>query len=139
MGYANCQHFPLQCEWFPSSRSYYYYNLHDIKLCGTNIGTTILLARVLQVWLERSASSNIFIDPKVRLGAIYALALGTNFGAFSFSFSASLAGLLWRDILRQKGIIVRQKQFALTNLPLIGTAIVVSGAVLIAEVNIVSN
>ena len=40
------------------------------------------------MWLERSASSNIFIDPKVRLGAIYALALGTNFGAFSFSFSS---------------------------------------------------
>ena len=77
------------------------------------------------------------MDPKIRLGAIYALALGTNFGAYTFSFSASLAGLLWRDILKQKGFEVSQKRFAVSNLPVIGLAICVAGAVLIAEVYVV--
>ncbi|KAI0767891.1 arsenical pump membrane protein-domain-containing protein [Irpex lacteus] len=106
------------------------------NICGTNIGTTILLARVLQSWLS---SSNTTVDNKVRLGAIYALALGSNFGAYTFSFSASLAGLLWRDILRQKGIAVSQRQFAWFNLPAIALAVVVSGAVLVAEVYVVAH
>ncbi|KAI0087338.1 hypothetical protein BDY19DRAFT_246583 [Irpex rosettiformis] len=105
------------------------------NICGTNIGATILLARVLQSWLSAAAPNTV--DPKVRLGAIYALALGTNFGAYTFSFSASLAGLLWRDILRQKGISVSQRQFALFNLPSIAVAVVVSGAILIAQVHVV--
>ncbi|KAL5518613.1 hypothetical protein ACEPAH_296 [Sanghuangporus vaninii] len=104
------------------------------NICGTNIGATILLARVLQAWLASSASSGTTIDPKVKLGSIFALALGTNFGAFTFSFSASLAGLLWRDILRQKGIVVRQRQFAMLNLPIVGVAVVSAAAVLVAEV-----
>lgn len=108
-------------------------------MCGTNIGTTILLARVLQAWLNSSESSGTTVDPKVRLGSIFALALGTNFGAFTFSFSASLAGLLWRDILRQKGIIVRQRQFALLNLPIIGVSIATAAAVLVAEVYVVNH
>lgn len=36
-------------------------------------------------------------------------------GAVSFTFSASLAGLLWDTILRQKGIAIRQQTFALWN------------------------
>ncbi|KAH8118958.1 hypothetical protein DFH11DRAFT_1562144 [Phellopilus nigrolimitatus] len=107
------------------------------NLCGTNIGTTILLARVLQSWLETSASSGIAVSAGVKLGSIYALALGTNFGAFTFSFSASLAGLLWRDILRQKGIVVRQTQFALLNLPIIGVATISAAVVLVAEMYVV--
>ncbi|KAL5534598.1 hypothetical protein ACEPAG_1061 [Sanghuangporus baumii] len=104
------------------------------NICGTNIGATILLARVLQAWLDSSASSDTTVDSKVKLGSIFALALGTNFGAFTFSFSASLAGLLWRDILRQKGIVVRQRQFAMFNLPIISVAVVSAAAVLVAEV-----
>lgn len=69
----------------------------------------------------------------VRLGSIYALALGANFGAVSFSFSASLAGLLWRAILAQKGIHVQQRQFALLNTPIVFVAAVAAGAVLTAE------
>ncbi|KAI0695543.1 hypothetical protein BC835DRAFT_1273245 [Cytidiella melzeri] len=104
------------------------------NICGTNIGTTILLARVLQSWLSSTTS----VDPKIRLGSIYALALGSNFGAYTFSFSASLAGLLWRDILRQKGIVVSQRQFAWFNLPTIALAVLTSGAALIAEVHVTS-
>ena len=69
----------------------------------------------------------------VRQGSIFALAIGTNFGAVSFSFSASLAGLLWRDILAQKGIRVHQRQFALLNMPIVTLATLVAGAVLVAE------
>ncbi|TFY55949.1 hypothetical protein EVJ58_g7927 [Rhodofomes roseus] len=69
------------------------------NLCGTNIGATILLARLLQIWIAAASPAD-----RERFGAIYALALGSNFGAFTLTFSASLAGLLWRRILRQKGI-----------------------------------
>jgi Na+/H+ antiporter NhaD/arsenite permease-like protein len=48
------------------------------------------------------------------------LAIGSNIGAVSFVFSASLAGLLWRGILRQKGIHVKGWEFVKWNmLPLV--------------------
>jgi hypothetical protein len=47
------------------------------------------------------------------------LALGSNFGAVSFTLSASLAGLLWRRILWQKGIRVGAKEFAFRFVQLI--------------------
>jgi Na+/H+ antiporter NhaD/arsenite permease-like protein len=34
----------------------------------------------------------------------------------SFTFSASLAGLLWTTILEQKGIKIKQRTFAFWNL-----------------------
>ncbi|KAG8862603.1 hypothetical protein FRB96_001162 [Tulasnella sp. 330] len=77
---------------------------------GTNIGATILLARVLQQWQVDAAPTN-----RTMKAAVYALALGSNYGAFSATFSASLAGLLWRNILRQKGIHVHQREFARLN------------------------
>ena len=65
------------------------------------------------------------------------MALGVNYGAFSTAFSASLAGLLWRDILGRKHIHVRRLEFARVNLPIIAIAMVVGCVVLIAEVYIV--
>lgn len=65
------------------------------------------------------------------------MALGVNFGAFSTAFSASLAGLLWRDILERKHIHVRRLEFARVNLPIIVIAMVVGCAVLVGEVFIV--
>ncbi|KAM5544968.1 hypothetical protein V8D89_001079 [Ganoderma adspersum] len=100
------------------------------NFCGTNIGATILLARVLQLW----SSSQPALDPRERDGALYALALGSNFGAFTLTFSASLAGLLWRQILRQKGIHVRGRQFLLLNLPISFVAMGVGCAVLVGQV-----
>lgn len=59
-------------------------------------------------------------DPRILLGAIYAVALGSNLGAFSYTFAGSLAGLLWRDLLGDKGVKISQAQFAFVNLvPLI--------------------
>ncbi|KAI0692424.1 hypothetical protein C8T65DRAFT_669686 [Cerioporus squamosus] len=99
------------------------------NFCGTNIGATILLARVLQLWSDAGG-----VDARTRDGALYALALGSNFGAFTLTFSASLAGLLWRQILRQKGIHVRGQQFALVNAPISFVAMLVGCAVLVGEV-----
>lgn len=65
------------------------------------------------------------------------MAVGVNYGAFSTAFSASLAGLLWRDILARKGIIVSGLEFARVNLPIIALTMVVGSAVLIGEVYIV--
>jgi Na+/H+ antiporter NhaD/arsenite permease-like protein len=65
------------------------------------------------------------------------MALGVNFGAFSTAFSASLAGLLWRDILQRKHIRVGSLEFARVNLPIIAVSMAVGCAVLIGEVYVV--
>ncbi|KAJ3987436.1 hypothetical protein F5890DRAFT_782035 [Lentinula detonsa] len=78
------------------------------NVAGTNIGATILLTKVVR------AAPN-FPSDSTRAAGI-ALAVASNIGAVSFTFSASLAGLLWRTILVQKGINIRQTQFAFWNL-----------------------
>ena len=93
---------------------------------------TILLSRVLQVWIDGSAP-----DARRKNGAIFALAIGSNYGAFSLTFSASLAGMLWRSILTDKGIKVGRLQFALLNTPIAAATMGVASAVLIAQVYIV--
>ncbi|KIP03230.1 hypothetical protein PHLGIDRAFT_497949 [Phlebiopsis gigantea 11061_1 CR5-6] len=103
------------------------------NICGTNIGATILLARVLQVWLAATPD----VAPRTRDGAVFALALGSNYGAFTLTFSASLAGLLWRQILREKGIHVRARQFLLLNVPIAAVAMAASSVVLVGQVYIV--
>lgn len=65
------------------------------------------------------------------------MAVGVNYGAFSIAFSASLAGLLWRDILARKHINVRRLDFARVNLPIIAIAMAVGLAVLVGQVYIV--
>lgn len=64
------------------------------------------------------------------------MAIGLNYGAFSVSFSASLAGLLWRDILKRKHIHVSSLSFARYNLPIIIVAMIVGCTVLVGEVYI---
>ena len=91
--------------------------------------TTILLARMLQEWEDSGRA----ITPRVRYASVYGLALGSNYGAFTLTFSASLAGLLWWGILRRKGIQVRQYQFAQLNMGTFAVASVTSGVVLIGQ------
>jgi Na+/H+ antiporter NhaD/arsenite permease-like protein len=62
------------------------------------------------------------------------MAIGVNYGAFSTAFSASLAGLLWRDILARKHIHVRRLEFARVNLPIIVISMLIGCAVLTGEV-----
>ncbi|WVW83450.1 hypothetical protein I302_105471 [Kwoniella bestiolae CBS 10118] len=91
------------------------------NIFGTNIGATILLARVLQHW----STTHQEVSNRSLYGAIFALAVGSNFGAYSFVFSASLAGLLWRSILAQKGIPVSYREFVRWNtIPVVVTMIV---------------
>ncbi|KAH8592071.1 hypothetical protein B0O99DRAFT_518399 [Bisporella sp. PMI_857] len=112
----------------------------SVILCnfaGTNIGTTILLCRIIQTWQEIHRQSEIAISNRTFWATIYSMALGVNYGAFSTAFSASLAGLLWRDILARKHIRVRRLEFARVNLPIIAIAMAVGLAVLVGQVYIV--
>jgi Na+/H+ antiporter NhaD/arsenite permease-like protein len=61
------------------------------------------------------------------------MALGVNYGAFSAAFSASLAGLLWRDILNRKHIHVKPSEFARVNLPIIAIAMTVGCIALVGQ------
>lgn len=65
------------------------------------------------------------------------MALGVNYGAFSTAFSASLAGLLWRDILSRKHIHVKRLDFARVNLPIIAISMAVGCTVLVGQVYII--
>lgn len=94
------------------------------NLSGTNIGATILLTKVARV-----AQLN---DHTLRATAI-SLAVASNIGAVSFTFSASLAGLLWRGILKQKGILIGQRTFAYWNILPLTVMTAVGLAVVSAE------
>ncbi|KAF8908208.1 hypothetical protein CPB84DRAFT_1674314 [Gymnopilus junonius] len=89
------------------------------NLSGTNIGATILLTKIVRSALLASAGGNL---DAVNLNAFsrsagIALAVASNIGAVSFTFSASLAGLLWKQILNQKGIhTIKQGTFARWNI-----------------------
>ncbi|TLD34600.1 hypothetical protein E2P81_ATG04765 [Venturia nashicola] len=88
-------------------------------LAGTNIGATIILVEILRDSAFKDSAA-VKADPRILLGAIYSVALGSNLGAFSYTFAGSLAGLLWRDLLGDKGVKISQTQFALVNfVPLI--------------------
>jgi len=77
------------------------------NISGTNIGATILLTKVC-----RSAN----LPAHTLRAAAIALAVASNIGAVSFTFSASLAGLLWKGILEQRGFRIKQRSFAYWNL-----------------------
>ncbi|KAF8236164.1 hypothetical protein L208DRAFT_1391283 [Tricholoma matsutake] len=95
------------------------------NVAGTNIGATIMLTKIV-----RAAPGYSF--QSIRAAAI-ALAVASNIGAVSFTFSASLAGLLWKTILQQKGIPVRQGTFAFWNLLPLAVMTTVGLAVVSAE------
>ncbi|KAK3715846.1 hypothetical protein LTR37_006829 [Vermiconidia calcicola] len=112
----------------------------SVILCnfaGTNIGTTILLCRVVQTWEEIHRRNGIPISERTFWATVYSMAIGVNYGAFSTAFSASLAGLLWRDILGRKHIRVRSLEFARVNLPIIALSMIVGLTVLVGEIYII--
>ncbi|KAK1574470.1 arsenite efflux transporter [Colletotrichum navitas] len=109
----------------------------SVILCnfaGTNIGTTILLSRVIQAWEQIRRESGVAISDRMFWGTVYSMALGVNYGAFSTAFSASLAGLLWRDILGRKHIHIRRMEFARENVPIITISMIVGCTVLVGEI-----
>ncbi|KAF2634262.1 hypothetical protein P280DRAFT_474767 [Massarina eburnea CBS 473.64] len=112
----------------------------SVILCnfaGTNIGTSILLSRIIQAWQDIHTLNGIPISNRTFWATVYSMVIGVNYGAFSVAFSASLAGLLWRDILSRKYIYVRSRDFVRYNLPIIATAMVVGCTVLVGQVYIV--
>ncbi|KAG8410121.1 hypothetical protein J3458_019189 [Metarhizium acridum] len=112
----------------------------SVVLCnfaGTNIGTSILLSRVIQAWQKINIVNQTDISDRTFWATVYSMAIGVNYGAFSTAFSASLAGLLWRDILSRKHIHVQRLEFAWVNLPIIAVAMIVGCAVLTGQVYIV--
>ncbi|KAM5360209.1 hypothetical protein ACJZ2D_013919 [Fusarium nematophilum] len=111
----------------------------SVILCnfsGTNIGTTILLCRVIQAWQQIHVDNGAPITNREFWATVYSMALGVNYGAFSTAFSASLAGLLWRDILARKHIHVKSHEFARVNFPIIAIAMAVGCIVLVGEIYI---
>jgi Na+/H+ antiporter NhaD/arsenite permease-like protein len=112
----------------------------SVVLCnftGTNIGTSILLSRLIQAWQSIHHINGIPITNRTFWATVYSMALGVNYGAFSAAFSASLAGLLWRDILARKHIRVRSLDFARVNLPIIAISMTVGCVVLVGQVYII--
>ena len=109
------------------------------NFAGTNIGTTILLCRVVQKWEAMHSAGSSPISNRTFWATVYSMAIGVNYGAFSTAFSASLAGLLWRDILARKGIPVGAMQFAYVNLRIIAVSMIIGCTVLIGEVYIIQD
>jgi len=94
---------------------------------------------VIQAWQQIHNLNGIPISDRMFWATVYSMALGVNYGAFSSHFSASLAGLLWRDILARKQIYVRSLHFARINVPIIAVAMIVGCAVLIGQIYIIRN
>ncbi|EXJ67067.1 uncharacterized protein A1O5_09713 [Cladophialophora psammophila CBS 110553] len=102
-------------------------------LAGTNIGATIILVEIIRD-PQFMLSDHVQRDPRVLPSAIYTVAMGSNIGAFSYTFAGSLAGLLWRGLLADKGVRVSQWKFARVNLLPLLMQIVVSSAIVLGEV-----
>ena len=90
-----------------------------------------------QSWLEIHRRNGVPISNRTFWATVYSMAIGLNHGAFSVTFSASFAGMMWEDMLRKRGVVVRGWEFARVNLPIIAFSMAVSCVVLVGEVYIV--
>lgn len=72
-------------------------------------------ATSLMIGVIRHPAYSEQVSQRTLSAAIYTLAVISNIGAVGFTLSASLAGLLWANILRSKGVIIRQRDFAAWN------------------------
>lgn len=104
------------------------------QLGGTNIGATIILTKVIQSPAFKAALPPDAEGMLLTKTAFYSVAFGSNVGALGGTFAASLAGLLWRDGLRQRGVVVTATQFALWCGLVIVPCTAAGVAVLLAEV-----
>jgi Na+/H+ antiporter NhaD/arsenite permease-like protein len=91
----------------------------------------------VQAWQDIHIVNGIPISNRTFWATVYSMVIGVNYGAFSVAFSASLAGLLWRDILEHKFILVRSRDFVRINLPIIAITMAVGCSVLVGQVYIV--
>ncbi|EGG11341.1 uncharacterized protein MELLADRAFT_90822 [Melampsora larici-populina 98AG31] len=111
-------------KWFlkicsnPVSTVYFIGFLGSLIFCpflGTNIGATILLVEIIN-HEEFKSNPKIISEPKILKSAIYSISMSSNIGAFSLTLPSSLAGLLWYEILIQKGILIKKREFFGWNL-----------------------
>ena len=106
---------------------------------GTDIGATMLLTKIVNTaalsYVPPSSGPEVNIEAFLRSAAV-ALAVASNIGAVSFTFSASLASLLWRQILLQKEINIAQRTFAKWNLVPVVVMTVVGLAVVSGEMSV---
>lgn len=102
-------------------------------LAGTNIGATLILVEIMRD-LAFANSVHVQRDNRVLSAAVYSVAMGSNIGAFSYTFAGSLAGLLWRGLLKDKGIDVGPAKFAVVNLVPLLMQITVASAIVLGEV-----
>lgn len=95
-----------------------------------------MLSRVIQAWQAIHEANGLPLSNRTFWATVYSMALGVNYGAFSVAFSASLAGLLWRDVLARKHIHIRARDFARYNVSIMAVSMIVGCAVLVGEVYI---
>lgn len=135
--------FARACSHSPAIAAFFFGSISAAFLCplaGTNIGATIILVEILrdpQFQAGISSGTGAAGDmqsKRVMDAAIYAVAMGSNIGAFGYTFAGSLAGLLWRGLLADKGVTISQWTFAKVNaIPLI-MQITVASAIVVGEV-----
>ena len=114
----------------------FFISLLGIILCnigGTNIGATILLTKSLQS-AQFTSQLPAGSEALITKSALYSVAFGSNVGALGGTFAASLAGLLWRQGLRQGGLHIRARDFLLWCAVTIVPATASGIAVLLAEI-----
>ncbi|KAA1074107.1 hypothetical protein PGT21_010486 [Puccinia graminis f. sp. tritici] len=110
--------------------------LGSMVLCpfmGTNIGATILMVNVISDRQFR-LNERVVEDPRILRSAIFATAMSSNIGAFSLTIPSSLAGLLWHQILQQKSILIRNRDFLGWNLLPVLVLSLVSLSIVFVEV-----
>ena len=96
------------------------------------IGATILFVEIISDDAFR-LSPLVVADPNILRAAIYSTALASNLGACGWSLSGSLAGLLWSSILRQKGTVVTEREFAKWNVFFLPVLSAVASGVVVME------
>lgn len=69
-------------------------------------------------------------------GTVYSLSIGVNYGAFSWTFYASLTGIMWREALGRQHVRVGGLEFMRVMLPIVVAAMVVACSVLVGQVYI---
>ncbi|KAJ3412130.1 hypothetical protein HDV05_001168 [Chytridiales sp. JEL 0842] len=93
-----------------------------------NLPMTILFSTALR----HPNFLNAVSDPNIQKGALFALVVGSNLGA-NLLYMGSLAGLMWRDLIREKGVQLKQWQFFAWCSCVTPVVVVVGCAVLWAE------
>lgn len=93
---------------------------------------------MLQTWaLLHEADGASPISQRSYWASVYALAIGTNYSAFSIFISASLAGIGWKEDLAERNVYIGRMNFSRINLPLVASSMAITCAALAGQVYII--